>query len=242
MSFRKRKKLCIIGSAPSKADAPYDDTSFDMWAISGAVFSESLGEHAVPDTEDNSWNSVHRIDVFFEMHKRPVFAEKIASLAKCGKPVIMQRVEHDIPTSQPYPVDEVASELGEDFSSSIAYMLALAIHLGYEEIRLYGVILMHKTEYVRQRPGVKYYLGVARAKGIRVWAPEETQLTGSLWRYGYDDHDALCARIMAKKDTIDEDIKNQTKAIEAAQATLWQLRGAAITCDNLVAEIKGGLA
>jgi hypothetical protein len=235
-------KLCIVGSAPSKADALYSDPSYDVWAISGAVYSESLDGTRRPDTDDNSWNSVTRVDAFFEMHKRRTFAEKLSRLATCGKPVIMQRREPDIPTSEAYPADEISAAIGEDYSSTIAYMMAYALQLGYREIRLYGVIMLHKTEYVRQRPGLKYYLGIAKAREIPVWAPENTQLTTSLWRYGYDDHDALCGQILAKKDTIEDDIRNQTKAIEAAQATLWQLKGASITCDNLVAEIKGGLA
>lgn len=235
-------RLCIIGSAPSKKLAPYDDKGFDIWAISGAVFSESLGWTPVADTEENGWNSVHRVDVFFEMHKRPVFSEKLDRLAKCGKPVIMQRRERDIPTSEAFPADEIADQLGEDYSSTIAYMMAYAIWLGYEEIRLYGVVLLHKDEYMRQRPGIKYYLGVAHARGIVVWAPDDTLLIRPSWRYGYDDHDALCLQIAEKKKTIDDDIVNQTKLIEAQKATLWQLKGASITCENLISEIKGGLA
>jgi len=230
-----------VGSAPSKADAPYDDESFDIWAISGAVFSESLNGVKKENTEDNSWNDVTRYDVLFEMHKRNKFLPKLAKLAECGKPVIMQRVERDIPTSQSFPLDEVSEAVGADFFCTISYMLAYGVYLGYEEIKLYGIILAHETEYIRQRPSVKYYIGVAHARGVKVWAPEETQLTHSAWRYGYDDHDDLCGVILARKASIADDIKNQTKAIEAAQATLWQLRGGLITCDNAIADIKGGL-
>lgn len=239
---RKRNKLCIIGSAPSKADAPYADEGFDIWAISGAAFSESLGDEKKPNVQENGWNTVHRIDALFEMHKREKFQEKIEKINACRVPVVMQKHEADIPKSEPFPANEIAREIGEDYSCSIAYMLAYAIWLGYDEIRLYGVILLHKTEYVRQRPGVKYYLGIARAFGINVWAPDETGLTKPLWRYGYDDHDAICAQIMDKKATIDDDIKNQTKLIEVQTAVLRRLEGAQITCENLISEIKGGLA
>lgn len=239
---RKNKKLCIIGSAPSKSEAPYSDASYDIWAISGAVHSESLGGALACDTEENSWNSVHRVDAFFEMHKRPTFAQKLDKLANCGKPVIMQRRERDIPTSEAYPADEIAEAIGDEFTSTIAYMLAYGIYLGYEQIDLYGVILAHKTEYIRQRPSVKYYIGVARAKGIKVWAPDDTQLTSVKWRYGYDDQDSICGTILERKETIEDDIKNQTKLIEQAQAILRRLEGANITCDNIISDIKGGLA
>ncbi|MFA5165412.1 MAG: hypothetical protein WC481_07610 [Candidatus Omnitrophota bacterium] len=241
MLSRKRKRLCIVGSAPSKADAPYGDKSFDIWAISGAVFSESLNGVKKENTEDNSWNDVTRYDVLFEMHKRNKFLPKLAKLAECGKPVIMQRVERDIPTSQSFPLDEVSDAVGADFFCTISYMLAYAIYLGYEEIKLYGIIMAHETEYIRQRPSVKFYLGIAHARGVKVWAPEETQLTHSAWRYGYDDHDDLCGVILARKADILREIEAQKKVQADANATLWQLSGGQIACENLLLEIKGGL-
>lgn len=237
------KKLAIIGSTPGKENAPYSDMGYDIWAISGAAYSESLGKNKIPNTDDNTWNTVHRLDMLFEMHKRPVFKSKLEKLSTCAIPVMMQRHERDIPTSLAYPADDVSIALGgEDYSSTIAYMLALALYRGYKHIDLYGIIMLHKTEYTVQRPGVKYYIGMATAMGVIVNAPEETALTIPKWRYGYDDIDTICGQISEKKVTIDDDIKNQTKAIDAAQATLWQLKGASITCENLIAEIKGGLS
>jgi len=224
------------------ADAPYDDKSFDIWAISGAVFSESLHGEIKQATQENKWNDVHRIDALFEMHKRDTFAEKVEKLAKCKTPVIMQKAEDDIPTSEAYPVEEVAKALGEEFSSTIAYMLALAIYRGYEEIRVYGVYLMHETEYLSQRPGFKYYLGIARAKGIKVWADENTYLTSPAWRYGYDDIDKICYKINARKKKLEEDMAAQAKVIEDNRAIYFQLRGAAQDCADIIAEIRGGLA
>jgi len=236
------KKLCIIGSAPSKCDAPYLDKSFDIWAISGAVFSESLDGVRKPDTEDNSWNSVLRVDTFFEMHKRNKFEAKVDKLATCGKPVLMQRKEKDIPTSKAYPIEEVADATGEEFFCTISYMLALAIYRGYTEIHMYGIILLHDTEYMRQRPSVKYYIGFARAKGIKVWAPKNTQLTESAWRYGYDDQDDICGQIEALRTGLEDDIKKQEQVIADARAGYFQLRGAEMYCKTIIAEIKGGLA
>lgn len=238
----KNKKLLIIGSAPSKSEAPYDDLTYDVWAISGAVASESLGSKRVEPTDNNKWNDVYRVDVFFEMHKPEHHPECLGKLATCGKPVIMLKKEKSIPTSEAYPVEEVATALGEEFSSSIAYMMALAIYLGYEEIKIYGVYLMHETEYMSQRPGFKYYLGIARAKGIKVWAQENTCLTSSAWRYGYDDIDIVCRKIEDRKKRLEEDMARQSKVIEDARAVYFQLRGAAQDCADIIVELKGGLA
>ncbi len=242
MLSRKNKKVCIIGSTPSMKDAPYGDKSWDIWAISGAVASESLGAQKVDVTPENKWNAVHRVDVFFEMHKPRYHPQCLGKLAVCGKPVVMLRQEKSIPTSIAYPIEEVADALGEEFSSSVAYMFALAIYLGYEEIRFYGIYLMHETEYLSQRPAFKYYLGVARAKGIKVWADEATHLTCPAWRYGYDDVDIICRYLEDRKASIEDQMNKQKQAVEDARQVFFQLRGAAQDCADNIAEIKGGLA
>jgi len=236
------KKLCIIGSAPSMANAPYEDKSFDVWAISGAVHSESLHGDVELATDENKWNDVHRVDVFFEMHKKEYHPECLAKLATCGKPIVMLKREASIPTSEAYPVEEVAEALGEEFSSSVAYMFALAIYRGYEEIRFYGIYLMHETEYMSQRPGFKYYLGVARTKGIKVWAEEATRLTCPAWRYGYDDIDRICRVIEERKKSMEDQMNKQKQVVEDARQVFFQFRGAAQDCADIIAEIKGGLA
>jgi hypothetical protein len=156
--------------------------------------------------------------------------------------VIMQRKEPEIPTSEVYPVERVAESVGEEFSSTIAYMLALAIYAKYEEIYVYGVNLMHETEYASQRPAFKYYLGIAKERGIKVWAPEDTKLTVPAWRYGYDDLDGICAMIAANKAKLEDDANKQKQVVEDARQVFFQLRGAATVCGQLIQDLKGGLA
>lgn len=237
---KKNRKLCIIGSAPSKADAPYGDKSFDIWAISGAVYSEPC--FGGSDASDGKWNDVLRVDALFEMHKPQVWESKRQRLAACGVPVIMQRKYPEIQASEAYPVDIIAESVGEEFSSTIAYMLAMAIYLEYEEIYVYGVNLMHETEYASQRPAFKYYLGIAKERGIKLWAPEYTRLTVPAWRYGYDDIDSVCALLDERKKKLEDDANKQKQAVEDARQVFFQLRGAATMCGQLIEELKGGLA
>jgi hypothetical protein len=238
---RKNDKLCIIGSAPSNAEAPYGDASYDIWAISGAVYSPAIcAGFSVSD--DNKWLGVLRADVLFEMHKRATWECKRERLAACGLPVVMLTKEAEIPWSMAYPIDAVALEVGEEFTSSIAYMMALAIYMGYEEIRVYGVNLLHETEYLAQRPAFKYYLAIARERGISVWAPEYTKLTVPAWRYGYDDIDTICAMLEDHKAKLEDDANKQKQAVEDARQVFFQYRGAATMCGQLIQELKGGLA
>ena len=66
----------------------------------------------------------------------------------------------------------------EGFKCSLSYMIAEAILLGPEEIALYGVdcCVMEKQEYYDQIPNIKYFMGVATGRGIKVSAPEICEL------------------------------------------------------------------
>lgn len=62
------------------------------------------------------------------------------------------------------------------FDSSIAYEIALAIHEGFKEIMVVGVDLNTQGEYVFQRSGVSYLLGLAQGRGITVVLPDNCPL------------------------------------------------------------------
>lgn len=97
-------------------------------------------------------------------------------------PVYMQDHYDDVPSSVKYPKEEIIEALlpniwrdvaGEvarvsNFTSSTAYGIALAIYMGYQRIELAGIEMTSDTEYVRQRPGVLFWIGIAVGKGIDV--------------------------------------------------------------------------
>ena len=238
---KMNKRLCIIGSAPSKKDAPYSNTSYDIWATSGAIFSDSLGGNVFP-IDNNKWNDVTRVDAFFEMHTRDKWEEKYDLFTICDKPIVMLRKEEEIPTSEAYPVEKIARDVGDEFSSSIAYMFALAIYAKYEEIRFYGVNLMHESEYASQRPAFKYYLAIARERGIKAWAPDETRLVLSPDRYGYTNTASICGDIEARKQELEKDMNDQKQAVEDARQKFFQLRGAAQDCADILQSMKARIA
>lgn len=69
-------------------------------------------------------------------------------------------------------------EQNEGFKSSLAYMLVEAIILEPDEIALYGFdcCVIKKEEYNDQIPNIKYFMGLAAGKGIKVSAPEICKL------------------------------------------------------------------
>ena len=68
-----------------------------------------------------------------------------------------------------YPYLEVVESLGTDyFTNTIDFMLALAIFKGKKEINMYGVNMSHETEYASQKPGVDFWCGYAKGRGIKI--------------------------------------------------------------------------
>lgn len=85
-------------------------------------------------------------------------------MAKHGPRPTANDLKREEATTKPY------------FDSSIAYEIALAIHEGFKEIMVVGVDLNTQGEYVWQRSGVSYLLGLAQGRGITVVLPDNCPL------------------------------------------------------------------
>jgi hypothetical protein len=74
-----------------------------------------------------------------------------------------------IKNSARYPIEEVKECFGTDyFSDSCCYMIALAIYQGFKHLKLYGFTYGWGSNYVEEKPGVSFWLGVALGKGLKV--------------------------------------------------------------------------
>ncbi len=121
-----------------------------------------------------------RADRWFELHSRTLYdtalearrpADYIRWLSAFDGPVYLLEPQPDIRGSVRYPIEEVIADVGDYLTSSMAYMLALAIHERAEVIHAYGVDMATKGEYAEQRAGFEYLLGLARGRGIRIVLP-----------------------------------------------------------------------
>lgn len=154
-----------------------------------------------------------------------------------GYPIYMQDIFEDVPNSVKYPFDEIVKELlpniwrdinkvgtSEEkkqyeqvvhFTSSAAYSIALAIYMGKKQIELHGVEMTSDTEYVRQRDGVTFWLGVAVGRGINVVIHSPLFMKNKL--YGYTGEVVIQKQefeMSAKKlEVITQDL--QTQAFES---------------------------
>ncbi len=175
---KKPLKIALIGTAPSSRHlAPFNDPEWTIWACS-------------PGNQGN----IPRVDAWFEIHSNLLWPEceaygrpYIEWLKQQTFPIYMQD-QRLIPNAISLPIQELVSEFGKYFfTSSFAYMIAMAIKAGASEIALFGIDMASKDEYILQRPGGHYFMQEAAKRGIKVSVPFESDLAQPPALYAYDD-------------------------------------------------------
>lgn len=169
---RPIRRVAIVGGASSRRFAPYDDPSWEIWAFSSLK---------VRTPRITRWFEMHALgDLRSQLRKetriRYSYSSYMRFLQGLDCPIYMQKTHDAISGSVRYPLDEALAAFGRCFTSTAAYLMALAILEGVDEMGLWGIHLTHRTVYARQRPGVEYFLGVARQRGIRITLPRSSPL------------------------------------------------------------------
>lgn len=210
------KTVALVGLAETTRDAVNQSKADEIWTVNWAY----------------RYDFFPRIDRLFEMHPVWVYPKSVkVEYEKLRAhwewlhqprdyPVYMLQYFPDIPKCVSYPLREVVDHLfnkkllrGGDpqspFMSSVDYMLALAIHEGFERIEMYGVEMGSDTEYRYQREGCKFWSGQAIARGIEVYVPENAILFSGK-KYGYEggqmifrqDLERLKEQVLMRKDMV----------------------------------------
>lgn len=210
------KKIVILGSAPSSLRiAPFGNTSWEIWGCSPGVYGVAP-----------------RVDVWFELHRyepgQPWFSPEYCQFLKDFKgPVYMADVRGDIPKSCTLPLAELIAEYGPYFfTSTIAYMMAMAIRAGATKIALYGVDMAADSEYKDQRLGCQYFAQIARARGIEVGVPPESDLFRPGPLYGVSETSHMRIKITARRRELEGRIAAALDAMTRAKDEATFLRGA----------------
>lgn len=153
-------------------------------------------------------------------------------------PIYMQEHYDDVPSSVKYPKEEIvkallpniwrdinkpgvhkaeAIEQVENFTSSTAYAIALAIYQGKKQIELVGIEMTSDTEYVRQRPGVLFWLGIAVGRGINVVIHSPLLMKDK--PYGYT------GEVMIQKQEFEMSARKLDGLVNEAQAAVFESKG-----------------
>lgn len=209
-------KYGIIGTAPSRTAAPYQDTS---WLMSG----------------QNMFFDVPRYDWWFEVHNQGFMStspywqqlwqwltgkfeipqgidpSRVLPSPDGSKKIWMREAHPDIPGSVAYPRAEILkflariskdekieAEAAWTLTSTVALEMALAMYeidqaraelrsQGGDKIGLWGVEMASETEYYMQKPGVRQLMQWARQMDIEVITPLGCNLLTIGPIYGLDD-------------------------------------------------------
>lgn len=186
-------KVAMIGTAPSsRMLAPYADPSWTIWACS-----------------PGNMNVLPRVDLWFELHSNLLWPEHesygkpyIEWLKQQKFPIYMQD-QSLVPNATVFPWYDLVQMFGRDFfTSSFAWMMALAMQHGAIEIALYGIDMASRDEYIRQRPGFYYFKQRAEERGIKVSAPHESDIMQPPALYAYSDSTPQGRKLMARRQEV----------------------------------------
>lgn len=88
------------------------------------------------------------------------------------KPIITSKAYPEWPTSEPFPIEEIAHyfglPLGIAMYSTPDYMIALAIYMGATRIDLFGVDMANEKGSLEMRCSTAQWIGAAHARGVQV--------------------------------------------------------------------------
>jgi hypothetical protein len=195
-----KKAVAVVGFASSsRGQAPYNDPRFQIWTMNHAPLS------FIP-----TWHVLFELHTLDHLQRVSAHGSEPSPYLKWLSeqpgpedpkhcPIYMQQHHDSIPASVAIPRDEMNAWFAERggnlkgcfasdyYTSTISYMLALAIMQGREEIHLYGIDLLQDEEYAYQRPGAEYLVGFARGMGIKVYIPEQSALCAANYVYGYSE-------------------------------------------------------
>ena len=204
-------------------------------AIYGFTDHKNQGPLGVEGWENWGLNELYRympLDKFsrwFELHPRSDFEKPeaqggdpahIASLKTFGIPVYMTRHHDDIPASVELPRAMIEAGIKDKYvTSTPAWMLALAIAEGFEEIGLFGIDMAQDIEYNDQRPCMEYLIGLARGRGIRIVLPKVSDLCKAVAQYGFESEGSELMLKMAERIAwLDRELKNQESKLAGLEA------------------------
>lgn len=210
-------KIALIGTAPSSRNlAPFNDPSWKIWACSAG-----------------NMNQLPRVDAWFEIHSNLLWPEHehfgrpyVEWLKQQSFPVYMQD-QSLVSRATPLPMQELIDEFGPYFfTSSFAWMLAMAMKMGAKEIALFGIDMASRDEYILQRPGAYYFFTEAKRRGIKIIAPNESDILQPPALYGFSDSTPFGRKVAAREKELKDRIAGINQQINQLSQSKTYLEGA----------------
>ena len=207
--------VVLLGTAPSSMQlAPFGNPEWEIWGC-------SPGTYGCP-----------RIDKFFELHRwephQHWFSDGYMEFLKNYQgEVIMTEMVEEIPGCKVLDHGPLIEKYGPYFfTSSLAWMFAMAIEAGAKKIALYGVDMAANTEYHDQRLGCQYFALLARARGIEVGVPPESDLFRPGPLYGLNEQSHGWIKQRARNIELARRLNDSKEKYQSLQKEIMFLEGA----------------
>ena len=210
-------RIALVGSAPSSNMlAPYADPSWKIWACS----------------PDNA-GKLPRVDTWFEIHGDLGWPETqewagpyIAWLNRTTFELYCQD-RAIVPRAKVFPKDELIAKYGPFFfTSTFSWMIALALEQGATEIGVWGVDMATDQEYRSQRQGFHHFLHIAMERGVKIVAPDESDILQPAPLYGYAEATAFGRKLAVRRKELERKIDEMRRQRDELNHHITHLSGA----------------
>jgi hypothetical protein len=213
-------KIALVGSAPASCRiAPYQDPSWQIWGCSPGLYGVAP-----------------RVNAWFELHLyepgqpwfSPEYCQWLAGLPKRGVTLYGTHVEQ-WPGAQELPAQQLLDRFDPQrwfCTSSLFWMMAMAIAAGAKKIGFWGVDMAATQEYEMQRAGIHFLTYKAREMGIEVGCPFESDLFTPRFRYGVDEWTHSFRKVRARDAELAGRLADAQARASAAQHEVAFLSGA----------------
>jgi len=210
-------KIALIGSAPSSiAAAPYHDPSWQIWGCSPGAYG------IIPRGRSNMWWELHRYEP-----GQTWFSPEYCNFLRDHPCVIVAEEVGAIPNGKVLDVKGLVEKYGPYFfTSSIAWMMALAIESNASKIGLWGVDMAAQEEYQAQRSGLHYFATIAKQRGIEVGVPPESDLFRPRFLYGVDEITHSHIKMRARRNELSSRLRAAEAELQNKVAETHFLKGA----------------
>ena len=207
--------VILLGTAPSSIQlAPFANPEWEIWSC-------SPGTYGAP-----------RHDRFFELHRwephQTWFSEGYMQfLRDFPGEVVMSEHVPEVKNCVLLPWRELVAKYGPYFfTSSLAWMMAMAIEAGAKKIALYGVDMAANTEYHDQRMGCQYFALMAAARGIEVGVPPESDLFRPAPLYGVCETSHAWIKQRARNIELNSRLTDASERAKTALEEIHFIKGA----------------
>jgi hypothetical protein len=189
-------KIAIVGTAQSANDAPIGEEDWKIWSLPGNY---------------ERWNDIEKADHWFELHEIPYLVndrkakpEFMELLKKMGNKLTIIEPCSELPDAKIYPRQQMIDMFGAYFTSSIAWMVALAAASEADTIGVWGVNCSGTNEYAEQRAAIEGYLRYAQGRGKNLNIhPDSMLFKGFLY------HDSTSQRITKKLRSVEKELERE---------------------------------